>query len=233
MRCRPSSAAPAATSLDPGENPFSPQRLLSRGVVTLGLLRRAAAAAILLEAALAWWLGSAALIAWAATLGFTLLMLVEFGVGRWLSEHLVLYAITHNPVVACLGVFAWATTGAAFAPAFVGYLAAASLGSLAFELGRKIRLPDEEVAGVDSYSSVLGRGRAGALLAGVSALALAAGAWTVWAVAGWAPIPLALLVASAPLALASALGAKKAKAVEGGATFLLLGILTAIGVSAC
>ena len=210
-----------------------PERLLSRGVVTLALLRRVAAVALALELALAAWLGPAALLAWAAAAGFTLLMLAEFGGGRWLQRHLVLYAITHNPIVALLGVFAWATTGAAPHPAFAGYLAAASLGSLAFELGRKIRLPDEEIAGVASYSSALGRERAGWLLAGVSALALGCGAWTVWALAGPAPIPLALLAASAPLMLASALRARPAKSVESGATLLLLGTLMAIGVSAC
>lgn len=141
-----------------------PDRVLSRGDVTLKDLRVLGAIAIAVELALCAWIGPKALIAWAATLLFTVLMLKEFFVGAWLEKRIVLYAITHNPVVAGLALVGWACTDAAWDGAYLAYVAMISLASLGFEVGRKFRLPEEEVEGVPSYTSVLGRVRALALL---------------------------------------------------------------------
>ena len=37
-------------------------------------------------------------------------MRVEFGVGKWLNQRPMLYALTHNPITPLLGVFVWAST---------------------------------------------------------------------------------------------------------------------------
>ena len=138
-----------------------PERLLSRGVVTLRMLKVWGAMAVLGQVVIAAWAGPRSLAAWTAVFAFTLAMRVEFGLGALLNRHIVLYALTHNPVVALLGVFAWATTGATWNWAYLWFIAAISFGSLGLELGRKTRLPNEEVPGVESYSSVHGRLRAG------------------------------------------------------------------------
>ena len=49
-----------------------PDRLLTQGVVTLPLLASLAAGAIFIEAALSFWIGLPALVAWGATFAFTL-----------------------------------------------------------------------------------------------------------------------------------------------------------------
>lgn len=141
-----------------------PDRVLSRGDVTLRDLKIAGAVAIAAELGISIALGTNAALAWAATFVFTLLMAKEFFVGAWLNKHLVLYAVTHNPVVAGLAVVGWACTDAEWSPAFLAYVAMVSLGSLGFEVGRKFRLPHEEIEGVDSYTSVLGRTKALLLL---------------------------------------------------------------------
>lgn len=141
-----------------------PERVLSRGDVTLKDLKIAGGVAIATEIGVAGLLGPKVAIAWGATFVFTLLMAKEFFVGEWLSKRLVLYAITHNPVVAGLAVVGWACTDAAWHPAFLAYVAMVSLGSLGFEVGRKFRMPGEEIPGVDSYTSVLGRKKALLLL---------------------------------------------------------------------
>ena len=133
-----------------------PERILSRGVVTLSLLGRVALLVILLQAALSALLGWTAWLCWFAALLFSLLMRVEFGLGRWLEQRLLLYAITHNPIVAALGVFAWGCSGAVWKWGFCWYLGAVSLGSFAFEIARKTKQPNEEVEEVESYSSVYG-----------------------------------------------------------------------------
>lgn len=157
-----------------------PDRLLSRGVVDLPLLWRLALVVILLEGSLSALMGLKVLIVWGVTLLFTLAMRVEFGIGTWLNQHIFIYAITHNPVVACLGMLCWAATGHEWNPVFAGYLLMVSLASLAFELGRKIRQPEEELSGVDSYSSVFGRARSVWILRAVGILSTVVGGLLLW-----------------------------------------------------
>ena len=147
-----------------------PERLLSRGLVTLGMLKAWAAVAIVLQVGIAALAGPLALAAWAAVFVFTVAMRAEFGVGRWLNQHILTYAITHNPVVGLLAIYTWASTGAKWNSRFWWFVAVASTTSLAFEIARKTRLPSEEIPGVDSYSSVHGRARAGLMVYALVAL---------------------------------------------------------------
>jgi len=198
-----------------------PDRLLTQGVVTLPLLSSLAAGAIFLEAALSAWIGVPALVAWAATFLYTLAMRAEFGVGHWLQDRMVLYAVTHNPVTGLLAVYAWACTGTAWSPRYLAYVGFASFGSLAFEVGRKVNLPAEEVPGVPSYTTVLGRGRALGLLAACYVLATCC----VLVLVGFGPVALAGALVPAGVALLLLLPPAKApaKRVEGGASLYLLG----------
>ena len=144
-----------------------PERCLSRGVVTLPLLARMGWLAVAAEGVLATYLSPPALTSWAVCLGFTVLMRFEFGVGAWLSRHILVYAVTHNPIVGLLAYFLWTVAGGSVGPVLAGYLGAVTLGSLAFEIGRKVRLPHEEIDGIESYSSVLGKRRADVLIVGL------------------------------------------------------------------
>lgn len=212
-----------------------PERLLTRGVVTLPLLRRIGVVVILAELLLSGLVGGPALVAWAVTLAFTLAMAAEFGVGSFLQPRMVLYAITHNPVVAGLCVFAWACSDAPWDAHFLAYVLFASASSLGFELGRKLRQPDEELSGVPTYSSVLGLGRARRLLFGVWVVADVGAGWT-WAQLSssgaqrWLSMGVLLVMVVLPVALCTA-GAR-AKRVELAATLhLLLGFM-ALGLAA-
>lgn len=208
-----------------------PERLLSRGVVTLPMLRRWAAVAIVVQAALAAACGPRAVVAWAAMFAFTVAMRFEFGVGERLNRSLLLYAVTHNPVVALLAVFVWSTTDAAWSPPYLYFVMAASLGSLAFEIGRKTRLPAEEIPGVDSYSSVYGRRNAGALVHVCVALAIVAAVLLTSRLSEelWPLLPMGVgLVAARGLGGAN----QPAKKVELGSSVALLGVLGGVVVAA-
>lgn len=210
-----------------------PDRLLSRGVVTLTLLTRLGMAAVLLQMVLSAWIGQTAVLAWTVTFGFTVAMRMEFGIGGWLNRHLLLYAITHNPVVGLLAVYAWACTGLAFANGFGLYIAAVSLGSLAFEMGRKLRLPSEEIPGVASYSSVLGRGRAGVLLMGVIIAAALCALGVTWMVGeGWGSVIGGVVVVLGALMGCIPCGSKPAKAVENGSSIALLSSMLGMAIAA-
>ncbi|MBN2798442.1 MAG: hypothetical protein JXX28_04780 [Deltaproteobacteria bacterium] len=197
-----------------------PERVLSRGLVSLDLLTRLGWGVLLAEGLLAALIGRWTLVAWAGTALFTLGMRVEFGVGRFLRQHLLLYALTHNPVVAGLTLILAAAAGAGWSWDYLWYVAVASLGSLGFELGRKLRRPEEEQEGLRTYSSVLGSGRARALL-GLVYLGLAGAVIGLGGALGAAPLG---SVGGAALALAPGLATLGggAKAVEGGSSGALL-----------
>lgn len=211
-----------------------PDRLLSRGVVSLTLLGRMLVGVVLLEAVLAWQLGILAFQWWLVMFLFTLAMRYEFGVGPWLSRHILIYAITHNPVVALLAVFAHAATGLAWSANYLFYVGLVSIGSLAFELGRKIRLPHEEIAGVQSYSSAFGRRGASWILAGLVLLTLVLGVLTLWPLAQGVTGAIALATLWLGGAAAIVLGrpGQPAERVELGASLLLLLSFASVGVAA-
>ena len=208
-----------------------PDRCLSRGVVTLPLLFRLGVVAVVLEAVLAVSLSIEAAVAWVVCLIFTLLMRFEFGVGAWLNRRLLLYAITHNPVVALLAFFLWTVAGGAHDRLLALYIGIVSVGSLAFEIGRKIRLPEEEIVGVDSYSSVLGKGAADRLLAGLRLVTglglLALGVALDQVLLGGMALGLQLVLAGFLLR-----GPRRAKVTEGVATIGLLLDFIWVGVMA-
>jgi hypothetical protein len=211
-----------------------PNRLLSRGVVSLKLLGRLLIAVVLAEVALAWWLGPEVLMSWGAMFIFTLAMRMEFGISGWLSRHIVVYAITHNPVVALLALFAHACTGLQWSANFLFYVGLVSLGSLAFEVGRKIREPQEEIPGVASYSSALGRTGAAWLLSVVVFLTIGAGVLTLWPLAQGptGAVAMGILWLGGLAAVMFARPGQPSKRVELGASLLLLLSFVSVGVAA-
>jgi 4-hydroxybenzoate polyprenyltransferase len=209
-----------------------PERLLSRGIIDLGFLKKAAVVAILAEAGLAFSLSTRAGVAWGACFVFSLLMAAEFGVGKWLNEHMMAYAFSHNPITPLLGVFAWATTGLDFAPMFGWYLGSVAAGALAFEVGRKTRLPEEEQAGVSTYSARLGRSQAGQWLAFGAVLCVGCAVPIVDQLDQLQAFAYGILLLAGAWTLACGLRSVKAKTVEGSATLLLLIDFLAFGVVA-
>ncbi len=204
-----------------------PDRVLSRGVVTLSLLAKVGALAVVVQLLLSIWLGVPALMAFAGSLLFSFAMFVEFGVGRWLSKHLVLYALTHNPVMVGLAILVIVATGAPLSGVHAGFIAFSCVAMLGFEFGRKIRLPEEEHPGVPSYTSELGQGRARALLTLTHLGSAAALVWLLWSLSvPTVMIGVAALAVTAP-GVATSVGRQRARRVELGASLVLLvGLLT-------
>jgi 4-hydroxybenzoate polyprenyltransferase len=137
-----------------------PDRVLQRGLVTLRDLRWLGAIAIATELVLAALHSPAALVAVLIALGFSVLMLKEFFVGPWLRRHFLLYATSHMLIMPLLAlvVFSFATGSWPWeAPAwfwlyaFVGFFV-----TFNWEVSRKIRAPEDEREGVESYTKVFG-----------------------------------------------------------------------------
>ena len=139
---------------------FFPERVLQRGLVTLRDLRIAGGIALALELVVGAILGFAALIAILVAIGFSLLMLKEFFARRWLRRHFLLYATSHMlimPLFAMVvfstatGRYLWEAPALYWFYAFVGFFV-----TFNWEISRKIRAPEDERDGVDSYTRVFG-----------------------------------------------------------------------------
>ena len=147
-----------------------PDRILQRGIITLGHLKVVGAIAIGLQLGISIYLdGGFGLItqAWLVVMGWSLLMAKEFFLGEWLEKRLFLYAFTHQLVspmasywIVCMaqsqslepGVFPtegiWPITFLLMASGF------------AIEVSRKFKAPSQERETVDSYTKALGIGGA-------------------------------------------------------------------------
>lgn len=137
-----------------------PDRVLQRGVISLGELKLMGAVAIAIEFVLAGVAGAGALIAILAVFGYSLLMLKEFFAREWLKRHFLIYASSHMLVMPLLavavfsfatGAFPWQAPGWFWLYSFVGFFVGFN-----WEVSRKIRAPEEEREGVDSYTKIFG-----------------------------------------------------------------------------
>ena len=142
-----------------------PDRVLSRGLITLTHLKLLGAAAIVIELVCALASGWAAVVAAGATLFFSWVMLHEFFVPDWLRAHFILYSIAHMLIMPLMTatIFSF-TMQRPFWEApwlFWAYAAADFFAFSNWEISRKIRMPEDEIEGVDSYSKHLGRFTAG------------------------------------------------------------------------
>ena len=179
-----------------------PDRVLQSGLISLKHLKILGAIAIGLELLLsAIWmpLGKpAALVAVVIAIVYSVLMPKEFFVGQWLKRHFLVYTVSHMLIMPIFGlvVFSFATGQYPWeAPpwfwvyAFVGFFV-----TLNWEISRKIRAPEQEIDGVDSYTKIFGTyGAAYAVLivrvidTGIVALVgwhIGASAWFYWALVG-------------------------------------------------
>jgi 4-hydroxybenzoate polyprenyltransferase len=139
---------------------YFPDRVLQRGVVTLTDLKLLLAVVLCGELLLAAWRGPGAVVSLLMVIAFSLLMLKEFFARDWLRRRFLLYASTHMLIVPLLAIiiFSFATGRYPWqAPAwywlysFVGFCVAFN-----WEVSRKIRAPEEEIEGVETYTKRFG-----------------------------------------------------------------------------
>jgi len=142
-----------------------PYRPVPRGLVRLPELALVGLGLALVQMSLvglfapqAWWL---LLLTWS----WFALMGVEFLVPAWLRERPLLYTLSHMVIVPLIALLALAMAvlpggGVLPGPALVPLLALCYLNGLAIEFARKIRLPEQEEPGVETWSALWGPGPA-------------------------------------------------------------------------
>ncbi|MCI0355896.1 MAG: UbiA family prenyltransferase [Acidobacteria bacterium] len=137
-----------------------PNRVLSRGLVTLAQLRAAGLAAVALEVGLSLWLGLPAFVGCLILLALSWLVYKEFFVGQALHRHLLANAFLHLLVMPVYSLFVFAVAAGRFlwdAPGVILLYAWVSYGvGFAYELARKTRAPHDERPGLVTYSAAIG-----------------------------------------------------------------------------
>ena len=188
---------------------YRPELPVPRGLVTRSELRRvggiALAATILLNLVVA----PGLLLVMALVAGYAALMTREFFVAEWLRAHPAAYLLSHMAIMPLIDLYStgldWLSERAEPSSALVLFLLLTYLNGIVIEIGRKIRIPAEERAGVDTYTSAWGVRTAPAiwlavllLTGGVAALALRAIGGSIVEMAGLAVL---MVLAATPALL--------------------------------
>jgi 4-hydroxybenzoate polyprenyltransferase len=139
---------------------FYPNRVLQRGLISLRDLKILGGIAIILECLLGAWLGPATLVAVLAAQAYSVLMLKEFFCRKWLRRQFLTYAMSHMLIMplfamvvfsAATGRYLWQAPGWFWLYSFVGFFV-----TFNWEVSRKIRAPEQEIDGVDTYTKMFG-----------------------------------------------------------------------------
>ena len=141
---------------------YRPYRAVPRGLVTLRELGWVGMAAALIQLGLALWLEPS--LVWLLVLAWTYLAFMsrEFFVPQWLKAHPTAYLASHMVIIPLIDLYAtacdWLVAGLTGPPAgLYWFLIVSYFNGIVVELGRKIRSPQDEEHGVETYSALWGR----------------------------------------------------------------------------
>lgn len=143
---------------------FRPYRPVPRSLVRLSELAWIGGGVALLQLVLAWWLSAGDLrLVGLLVLTWTYfgLMSREFFARSWLMARPVVYLFSHMAIMPLIDWFAtgceWVPSGGSMPAGLFWFLAASFCNGIVIELGRKIRAPEQEERGVETYTFLWGR----------------------------------------------------------------------------
>ena len=155
---------------------FRPYRPVPRGLVTLGELRALGLAAGAAQIVLALLLDARLLALLAVVWAYMALMRAEFFAGDWLRRRPLTVLWTHMLVMPLIDLYVtacdWLPSRSDMATGLRWFLVASFFNGIVVEIGRKLRAPEDEERGVETYSVLWGRGRAVSALLAVMAAAM-------------------------------------------------------------
>ncbi|MEP7345675.1 MAG: UbiA family prenyltransferase [Gemmatimonadaceae bacterium] len=147
---------------------WRPYRPVPRGLVTLAELRRIAVAGMFVQAGAAAWLAPKLLPFLVLVWLYIGLMTREFWLHEFLKTRPLTVLWTHMLIMPFIDFYAtacdWVATGEGqgrgVGVGLIWFLVASFFNGIVVEVGRKIRAPEDEEEGVETYSRAWGRRRA-------------------------------------------------------------------------
>lgn len=177
---------------------YRPYRPVQRGLITLRELAWLAGGMMVVQLGLSLWLDVRMVLPLVLVWGYMGLMRQEFFVRDWLRRHAVAYMLSHLVIAPLIFFYItacdWLVAGTRPALGLFWFLAAAFFNGIFYEIGRKIRTPQSEETGVETYSSLWGRPTALAIWWLTLALAGGCAAAAAHAIHGLMPVSALTLV---------------------------------------
>jgi 4-hydroxybenzoate polyprenyltransferase len=157
---------------------FRPYRPVPRGLIQLRDLGWVWAACIAIQLVLALWLAPRLIALLVLTWLYLGLMSKEFFARRWLKARPITYMVTHMAIMPLVDLYTtsceWVPAGGVRPPrGLLWFLLVSFFNGMVIEIGRKIRSPQDEENGVETYSFLWGRRNA--VMAWLAMLACTAG----------------------------------------------------------
>lgn len=148
---------------------YRPYRPVPRGLVKLGELFRIGVGLMVLQLACALLLNPYLLPLLAVLWIYYGSMTKEFFAPEWLKRHMFLYMFSHMLIMPLLDMYAAAcdflpTQGYAFIVSMIYFVLSSFFDGVVVELCRKLRAPEDEEEGVQTYSAMWGRPRSVAVV---------------------------------------------------------------------
>ena len=141
---------------------YRPYRPVPRGLISLRDLAWVWAGCILIQLALALWLAPGLVVLLLITWLYLGLMSKEFFARRWLKARPITYMVTHMAIMPLVDLYTtscdWVPAGVTRPPrGLLWFLLVSFFNGMVVEIGRKIRSPQDEENGVETYSFLWGR----------------------------------------------------------------------------
>ena len=141
---------------------YRPYRPVPRGLISLRDLGWVWAGSILLQLTLALWLAPRLIVLLLLPWLYLCLMSKEFFARRWLKARPITYMVTHMAIMPLVDLYTtscdWVPAGFVRPPpGLLWFLLVSFFNGMVVEIGRKIRSPQDEETGVETYSFLWGR----------------------------------------------------------------------------
>ena len=155
---------------------YRPYRPVPRGLVSLRELGAIGVAGAAIQFLLALRLAPGLIAVLLLTWTYLALMSCEFFAREWLKARPITYMWTHMLIMPLIDFYAtacdWLAAGASRPRGVFWFLAVSFFNGMVVEIGRKLRAPEDEEEGVETYTVLWGRRRA--VLAWLGVLAMTA-----------------------------------------------------------
>lgn len=139
---------------------FRSELPVPRGLVKLSELRNIGIGLVVLQIILNAIFAPKLLVIWAVVLLYLSLMGKEFFVAEWLKKHQFWYVVSHMFIIPLIDIYAsgldWLQEGVSAPKGLLFFFAVSYFNGIVLEVGRKIRIPEDEKEGVLTYSSLHG-----------------------------------------------------------------------------